>query len=605
MTIPESVKSIGSYAFENCSGLTALAIPESVTTIEYSAFNGCNSLTTLTLPENVESIDDYAFYGCSSLRKIYYASKEPVTASRNIFSNSTYHMAELYMSQEGKDLSVVPWNNFYDVITYDFDHDFDFTYEGQTLTYTILEGDEKTVKVKSGGTITGDVVIPARIMSRGVEYTVVEIGEDAFSDCSGLTSVTIPETVITIGDSAFSYCTGLSWVDIPNSVITIEGYAFHQCEGLVVVNISESVESIGYYAFLGCTGLVNIYVDQTNRYYADVDGVLYNKELTTLIQCPNRKTRIGIPESVTTIGDGAFYSCSSLRTIALPENLTSIGDYAFTDCISLSSMEIPEKVTRIAYGAFMRCTNLTSVTIPNSIKSIGISAFRECSSLTSVDLPESIVSIEAQTFLDCSGLTSVTIPESVTAIRDYAFNGCRGLTTLTIPESVNSIGYGTFARCSSLATVTIPKSISSIQYEAFAACNEVESIYYGADEPIEAHSSVFSDVTYNNAILYMSAEGKARASEIDPWKNFLTIEEYDFSEGDSKVVELANGIEIGVENGILVVQSATVGDDILIYNISGHLVKELTISSEKMMIDLNHGMVYIVRVGDKTIKIKL
>ena len=193
---------------------------------------------------------------------------------------------------------------------------------------------------------------------------VTSIGDYAFYGCTGLTSITIPNSVTSIGYQAFFFCKRLTSITIPNSVTTIGSNAFSYCEGLTSITIPNSVTSIGDYAFLECTGLTSINVAEDNLNYASVDGVLYNKDKNTLITCPMGKTgSITIPNSVTSIGDGAFEWCTGLTSITIPNSVTSIGDAAFADCTGLTSVTIPNSVTSIGYAAFSECTGLTSMTV--------------------------------------------------------------------------------------------------------------------------------------------------------------------------------------------------------------------------------------------------
>ena len=187
-------------------------------------------------------------------------------------------------------------------------------------------------------------------------------------------------------------------------------------------------------------------------------------------------TDVVIPDSVTSIGDRAFQGCTGLTNVTIPDSVTRIGDWAFLGCTGLTNVTIPNSVTRIGEGAFAGCTGLTNVTIPNSVTSIGDEAFYGCSSLTDVVIPNSVTSIGEEAFAGCTGLTNVTIPDSVTSIGDWAFGGCTGLTRVTIPDSVTSIGGGAFNGCTGLTNVTIPNNFTRIWDWAYSGCTGLTSV---------------------------------------------------------------------------------------------------------------------------------
>ena len=327
--------------------------------------------------------------------------------------------------------------------------------------------------------------------------TIREIPRNAFYDsnsfrgCATLVGVTIPNSVTSIEDYAFYGCTSLTSVTIPSNVTYIGDSAF-STSGLTSVTIPNSVTSIRDYAFSGCASLTAITVDSVNTAYTAENGVLYNKNKTSLIQYPAGKTgsSFTIPNSVTSIKPGAFYGCSSLTSITIPNSVTSIEWGAFSGCTSLTSVTIPNSVTTIGGVAFKNCTSLTSIIIPNSVASIGREAFEKCSSLISVTLPTntSFTSIWDCTFRTCKNLTSIIIPDSVTTIGNGSFLDCTSLASVTIPDSVTSIGSTAFEG-TSLVSVTIPDSVTSIWDFAFSECTRLTSVtFQGTNTTFSAYS---------------------------------------------------------------------------------------------------------------------
>ncbi len=368
--IEKYVTNVGQNAFRECRNLTSVTIPNSVTSIGGGAFSYCSSLISITFPNSVKTIGVNAFIDCSALNSI------------------------------------------------------------------------------------------------NIPESVTNIGEAAFLNCSSLTSIAIPNSVTNIGKRAFAYCssltsitvekentrydsrencnaiietksniliTGSSNTIIPNSVTSIGDYAFVSCLGLTSITIPNSVKSIGKCAFSACSGLTSIIVEKGNTRYDSRENcnAIIDKYYNTLISgCKNTI----IPNSVTTIGEGAFAVCSGLTSITIPNSVKSIE----TD-------------------AFISCSDLTSIILPNSIKNIGDCAFDNCSGLTSITIPNSVTNIGVGAFEYCSGLTSITIPNSVTSIGQGAFYGCSGLTSITCEASYPPSSNGTiFYKVNEFTPVYVP-----------------------------------------------------------------------------------------------------------------------------------------------------
>jgi len=298
---------------------------------------------------------------------------------------------------------------------------------------------------------------------------------------SQITNITIPNSITSIENSAFRGFTNLTAINVDSgnaNYSSEQGVLYNKNKSTLInypagktgttFTIPNSVTSIEDYAFYECDSLTSINVDSGNANYSSDQGVLYNKNKTTLVKYPEGKTgtTFTIPNSVTSIGNFAFYNCSSLASVTIPNGVTSIGDYAFYNCSSLASVTIPNGVTSIGDYTFYNCSSLASVTIPNGVTSIGNVAFYNCSSLTSVTIPNGVTYIQLGTFEYCSSLASVTIPNSVISIWDRAFDRC-ALTSVTIPNSVISIGRDAF-NVYSLTSVKFEGTIRSSNFDSGA-----------------------------------------------------------------------------------------------------------------------------------------
>ena len=387
------------------------------------------------------------------------------------------------------------------VCDYELRSDHDFSLKDD-LTLVCVCGLEKTVvsdlkfTLSEDGksyTVNGFNGTSSEILIIPNEYNglpVLTISNYAFYNKTILEKVYISEGIISIGSYAFYNCSSLTSIEIPSSVTSIGGWAFSSCSSLTSIVIPSSVTSIGSYAFADCRSLT-IYCEVSSKpsgwntdwdyfncpvvwnyknndiasdgyIYTVIDNIRYgikNDEAMVPRQSYALEGDIEISQNinykgknypVTSIGDSAFFYCSSLTSIEIPSSVTSIGDYAFSYCSSLTSIVIPSSVTSIGDSAFYDCGSLTSIEIPSSVTSIGYSAFYGCGSLTSIEIPSSVTSIGHSTFYGCSSLTSIEIPSSVTSIGDYAFSYCSSLTSIEIPSSVTSIGSYAFYGCSSL-----------------------------------------------------------------------------------------------------------------------------------------------------------
>ena len=350
------VTAIGDGAFDSCAGLTAITIPSSVTAIGDGAFNGCAGLTAVTIPSSVTAIGDGAFNGCENLIAI------------NVAPTNT-----VYASEGG--------------VLFNMD---------KTMLICYPSGKQGAYSIPSG---------------------VQAIGNGAFFACVGLTGVTFPNSMTTIEAGAFFGCTGLTGVDIPGSVTTIGENAFTFCTGLSEVTIPRSVSTIGMGAFAICNSMTAIRVAQKNTAYASLDGVLFNQDKTTLICYPSGKQgAYTIPSGVKDIEDYAFSYCPKLITVKIPNSVTTIGEGAFENCGELAEINVDQNNRNFSSegGVLFNYNKTTLIRYPQGKDG-------------AYPIPTSVETIEAGAFSGCAGLTAVTIPAGVKAVKEFAFSDCRNL----------------------------------------------------------------------------------------------------------------------------------------------------------------------------------
>ena len=414
-----NVTGIGGSAFYGCSGLSYVSIPSSVTSIGYAAFCDCSNLTSVTIPNGVKSIGDAAFSSCTGLTSI------TIPSSVSSMGDSAFDICC------GLTSIVVTSGN----TKYDSRDNCNAIIE--TATNTLILGCKNTT-IPSSVTSIGDwaFYVCEGLTSITIPYSVTSIGYAAFSYCDGLTSVTIPSSVTSIGDYAFEGCSGLTSVTIPGSVTSIGSSAFSSCDGLTSVTIPGSVTSIGSYAFSGCSGLTSIAVTSGNTKYDSRDNCNAIIETSTNTLIAGCKNTI-IPNSVTSIGDHAFYNCSGLTSVTIPTSVTSIGGYAFYYCSGLTSVTIPGSVTSIGDYVFANCNKLKSITCMAAVPpSVSSDTFSNVSGLT-IHVLEGTKSI----YETSNGWKNYTIVDDVPAIK---------LTSMTLDKSeyaceVNEVGTASVA----------------------------------------------------------------------------------------------------------------------------------------------------------------
>ncbi len=428
------VTSIREYAFVDCPYISSVTIPDSVVDIGESAFSSCEDLRTVNLGNGVKSIGNNAFSKCKKLVSF--------TGGDNV---------ETYGESAFIDCKKL--------------ESFVISDKATVVPKYIFSGCESIQKV-----VIGD----------GVK----RIDEYAFSGCINLTDAEFGDNLETIGVYGFRNCESLTTLEIPGSVTTIEDFAFVGCDALINIEIPDSVKTIGEGVFTYCPSLMTINVAGENPIYSSVDGVLYDKDKTTIIRYPAGRvvTEFKIPDSVTTIGDTAFYNCVNLVSLLIPDSVTIIGDSAFYGCKNLEINTIPDSVTTIRGGAFGECDKIKTFVMPDIVTDLGSSVFHFCRNLVSVKLSDNITKLPSAIFQGCANLTSVDIPESVEIIERQAFSQCSKLNNVNIHNNIKSIGDSAFEFCDGLTSITIGDGVTSIGDYAFYYCNKINNVVYAGSK---------------------------------------------------------------------------------------------------------------------------
>ena len=556
-----TVTKIGTGAFRDCTGLTAVTLPNAMTSIGRNAFRDCTGLTTVTISNSVTSIGSYAFYGCTGLTEVTIPNAMTdiggwaftyCTGLQTVIWNA-HNVQDIPLSKSGTPMP--PFLYCKNLTDFVFGDEVEhipayLCYNLTSLKNLVIGNSVTTIGSYAFSSCTGlkKVIWNARnangfqddtpfsdcenltefVFGDEVEHipdylcynltslknlvignSVTNIRSHAFKGCTGLTAVTLPNAMTDIGGWAFAYCTGLTEVTIPNAVTYIGSGAFSGCTGLTEVTIPNAVTSIGSRAFSGCTGLTEVTIPNAVTYIGE-----------RAFEGCSGLTTVTIGNSVTTIEERAFTSCSGLTTVIWnarnAEYYNGLSyDSPFSNCDRLTDFVFGEEVEHIPALLCCELASLKNLVIGNSVTSIGISAFDGCSGLTEViwnarnvqDFQDN----SSRPFSGCDRLTDFVFGEEVEHIPDYLCYQLTSLNTIVIPNSVTSIGTNAFSFCSGLKTVTIPNSVTNIGSSAFEDCTELKTVTIGnsvTDIGDEAFSSCFNltEVSIPNSVTSIGDE---------------------------------------------------------------------------------------------------
>ena len=555
-----AVKSIGNYAFMVDKLLESIEFPDSLESIGYCAFSCyrggtystyvASNLKSVKFGSGLKTIGNYAFYGNRSLETVQFSGENLTSIGEDAFRDC---MALTKLNLTGND-AVICARAFCN---------------NDALKEVTLSG-VKTIGYNAFG---GDDALKSADLGEGL----ISIDSYAFQSCSNLETVSLPESLTTINSYAFQSCSKLTSIDIPNKVTKIDDNTFSNCPSLKNVSIGSGCTSISTVAFINAYSIDEITVAENNKNFTAVDGVLYNKDKTTLVLYPkNRSGEFAVPDTVTTIADYAFDNAPKLTKVTIGENVKSVGTGAFRNCNSLETVIFKDSDTvqkTIGDYAFNNCPALTEVDFGNAVKSIGNYAFMVDKLLESIEFPDSLESIGYCAF-SCyrggtystyvaSNLKSVKFGSGLKTIGNYAFYGNRSLETVQFSgENLTSIGEDAFRDCIALSelnitgnglvidsnafycnyalkSVTLGTGVKTINDYAFRECTSLETVNIGNDVETIGYRAFYYDNNIKQLVLGKGLKNVSPVAFSDKYSN-LTVYCYEGTYGHEYAKGMSN-----------------------------------------------------------------
>lgn len=475
------ISKIGPVAFMGNTKMKVLHLSDNIKWIEHWALDGCSNLEILYLGKDFEGYEDYHYddnalmRGCISFRKFivdsrnkYYKVEDDV-----LFDKSGTTLCSYPAKKSGAEYSIPVQTDYID----------DYAFNG-------------CLDLKN-------VIIPDRLSN---------CGNYCFAD-SGLTSITLPDGVKNLGYGAFSDCASLSKVQLSKGLSSIQAQTFANCISLKSITLSSGISKVSETAFMRCRQFTGFVVNNANKYFTSLDGVLYSKDKRRLHLYPvgRNEAEYEVNMGTDSIGEGAFYQCTALKKIILPASLKAIGNEAFLEA-GLKEITLPDSVNSIGYSAFAKCMNLSDVSLPDNLTSLSQRVFDSCTNLRQITLPKEVSSVSVFAFAGCDNLerinveeenttfTSVdgvlyskslqtlyrypigkesaafTVPKTVKEIKGYAFSETRWLKKISATSNEISFSQNAFTFCSSLEGIQLSDKLSDDTQLSFEGCTSLKKI---------------------------------------------------------------------------------------------------------------------------------
>lgn len=424
-----------------------------------------------------------------------------------------------------------------------------------------------------------------------------EIKSGAFEYCTALSNIELTQKILYIDTRAFAN-SGLTEISIPKEIETIANQAFYKCEALKKIDFSDGVKEIKEAAFSYCSALKEIHLSK----------VLTKIGKEAFYACSSL-TEITLPKKLINIGENAFGACKALKEIKVEAGntaFTSIDGVLFNKekttlltfpFANTANYQVPVGTTKIAPSAFSECNKLASIQFPNTLIEIGSEAFYKCLKLENITFPNSITAVGEGALYGCEGLLEVELSKSMTIIPDNLLSKCKKLQKIKIPEGITKIASQAFSNCSSLTQVEIPVSVNSIESESFKACDSLNEIYCYIKEPLTIEEDVFKGVNVGTCNLYVTAKSIEQYKNSDVWKNFL-IKPIPNTTGKNNVIQQNETVKV-CGNTITIQGELTA--PIHVYDTCG---KTIYYGTEREISVGKHG-IFLVKTGHKVTRVML